>query len=57
VPTGAEVLTLRGSRGEVFSVAFRPDGHQLAAGAADSVWVRLWDAGPPRKRPERHEGN
>jgi WD40 repeat protein len=46
--TGEELFTFKGHDGD--GVAFSPDGHRLAAGAADGT-VKIWDATPlPEKR-------
>ncbi|WP_435613515.1 nSTAND1 domain-containing NTPase [Streptomyces sp. bgisy159] len=38
---------LPGPRGAVFTVAYSPDGHMLAAGSVDRNLVRLWDVSDP----------
>jgi WD40 repeat protein len=38
---GKALVTLRGAKGAVFSIAFRPDGQQLATGGMDGV-VRIY---------------
>ena len=43
--TGDETLTLRGIPKGVISLAFRPDGHRLAAMCADGT-IRVWDGTP-----------
>ena len=50
--TGSEVLTLRGGKGLVESVAFSPDGNRMASGGGA---VLVWDAREvtPELRVER----
>ena len=40
--TGHELTTLRGHTGNVYTVAFSPEGTRLASGSLDGT-VRLWD--------------
>jgi len=42
----ALTATLNGLPGHIFSVAFSPDGTQLAAASHDDDTVRLWDTKP-----------
>jgi WD domain, G-beta repeat len=46
----ALTATLTGLPGHVFSVAFSPDGAQLAAASYDDDTVRLWDTNPAAAR-------
>jgi WD40 repeat protein/tRNA A-37 threonylcarbamoyl transferase component Bud32 len=43
-----ERLTLRGHRGEVYAVAFLPDGQQVVSGGADGT-IKVWDAATGRE--------
>jgi hypothetical protein len=52
--TGEEITRLKGHTGNVFALAFSPDGHYLASGSADTT-VLLWymgkiDTGLRRRR-------
>jgi WD40 repeat protein len=42
----ALTATLSGLPGHLFSVAFSPDGAELAAASYDDDTVRLWDTSP-----------
>src|SRR5262249_45416304 len=46
----ALIATLSGLPGHVFSVAFSPNGAQLAAASYDDNTVRLWDTNPATAR-------
>jgi WD40 repeat protein len=41
--TGKELQKLEGHKGNVFSVAFSPDGKQVVTGSADKT-TRIWNA-------------
>src|SRR5262249_40909843 len=54
--TGQSVAILSGHTGPVRSVAFSPDGRQLATASADET-VRRWDAGTGQSAGEPLKGN
>jgi len=48
VATGKIQATLKGHTGEVWSVAFSPDGKTLGSGSSDQT-VKLWDVATGNK--------
>ncbi len=50
VPSGEEIIRLRGHRNLVTGGAFSPDGRAFISGSLDGT-VRLWDIAPASKEP------
>ena len=52
--SGAEVLTLKGHTGRVYSASFSPDGSRIVTGSWDKT-AKVWDAqdAAPRSSPSR----
>jgi WD40 repeat protein len=44
VQTGQELLTLRGHKGDVYTVAFSPDARQWVASAGEDSVVKVWES-------------
>jgi WD40 repeat protein len=51
IPSGKELLQLRGHRDIIRDGAFSPDGRRLITGSADGT-VRVWDVTPSQKNTE-----
>ena len=54
--TGKSLLTLKGHKGAIPSVAFSPDGKRLVSASWDHT-LKVWDVDPARMRCYSRTGN